>query len=358
MDSENTKSVASLRFNVLSFVPVVLLFLYGCSSIVSPQYAQPNPVSSVKFTGTIDRAFELSRNALIANGISPTAGSPELGYVSGERGPSLWSWGEIAAIYFKETKPGDILLWVVSKPKLVTNVTAPDWTGNLLAALQFQINRVEQSRADSSRGRIVPSESTGTGFAISPNGIFVTAYHVVENATDIQVRLPSGRWLPAKAIKHSRTTDIAILKADVTASAHLYLADMRQVKQGQRVFTLGYPVPGVLGEEVKYTEGVISSLSGLQGEDSLMQITVPVQPGNSGGPLVNEAGEVVGVVTSSAAISAFLKLTGTLPQNVNWAVKGSYILTILSDKLELETRSQPPDIVEMVKSAVVFIKSK
>ena len=133
---------------------------------------------------------------------------------------------------------------------------------------------------------------------------------------------------------------------------------MTRVKQGQRVFTLGYPVPGVLGEEVKYTEGVISSLSGLQGEDSLMRITVPVQPGNSGGPLVNEAGEVVGIITSSAAISAFFRLTGTLPQNVNWAVKGNYILSLLNDKPKVENRDQPPDIVEMVKSAVVLIKTE
>jgi S1-C subfamily serine protease len=212
--------------------------------------------------------------------------------------------------------------------------------------------------ADTVIGRTVPSGNTGTGFAITSNGFIVTAYHVVENATNIQVRFPSGRWVLAKPLKLSRTTDIAILKTDVTTSAHLYLADMTRVKQGQRVFTLGYPVPGVLGEQVKYTEGVISSLSGLQGEDSLMQITVPVQPGNSGGPLVNEAGEVVGIITSSAAITAFFRITGTLPQNVNWAVKGNYILSLLNDKPKVENRDQPPDIVEMVKSAVVLIKTE
>jgi S1-C subfamily serine protease len=221
-----------------------------------------------------------------------------------------------------------------------------------------ELARPKLKKADTVIGRTVPSESTGTGFAITSNGFIVTAYHVVENATNIQVRFPSGRWVLAKPLKLSRTTDIAILKTDVTTSAHLYLADMTRVKQGQRVFTLGYPVPGVLGEQVKYTEGVISSLSGLQGEDSLMQITVPVQPGNSGGPLVNEAGEVVGIITSSAAISAFFRLTGTLPQNVNWAVKGNYILSLLNDKPKVENRDQPPDIVEMVKSAVVLIKTE
>jgi S1-C subfamily serine protease len=221
-----------------------------------------------------------------------------------------------------------------------------------------ELSRPKLKKADTVIGRTVPSESTGTGFAISSNGFIVTAYHVVENATNIQVRFPSGRWVLAKPLKLSRTTDIAILKTDVTTSAHLYLADMTRVKQRQRVFTLGYPVSGVLGEEVKYTEGVISSLSGLQGEDSLMQITVPVQPGNSGGPLVNEAGEVVCIITSSAAISAFFRLTGTLPQNVNWAVKGNYILSLLNDKPKVENRDQPPDIVEMVKSAVVLIKTE
>lgn len=331
------------RIHRISRLLAALFFVAGCSTFPPPQYAQPNPVSSVRFCGTTGQAFEIAHTALIANGISPRAGSSTLGYVSGEHGASAWSWGEIVTVYFKEENPGDILLWVVSKPKLAINVTATDWTGRLLAALQMEISRIEQARVESGqRGTSTePTESTGTGFMIATNGIIVTAYHVVDNAKDIQVRLSSGTWVDAKLLKHSRSTDLAVLKIATPTPAHLRIADMTSVKQGQRVFTMGYPVSGVLGDEVKYTNGVISSLSGIQGEDSLMQITVPVQPGNSGGPLVNEAGEVVGVITSSAAISAFLRLTGTLPQNVNWAVKANYLTSLWGEPHHNPNQSHP-----------------
>jgi S1-C subfamily serine protease len=105
---------------------------------------------------------------------------------------------------------------------------------------------------------------------------------------------------------------------------YLELAPARSVRPGDPVFTVGFPMIGLLGPEPKFTDGSVSALSGLRGEASLVQITVPVQPGNSGGPLLNNLGQVVGIVTSSAAIPSFLEKAGTLPQNVNWAVKSEY----------------------------------
>jgi len=98
--------------------------------------------------------------------------------------------------------------------------------------------------------------------------------------------------------------------------------------EGDRVFTIGFPAPDLLGPAPKYTDGAISALSGLQGEAVLIQTTVPIPPGNSGGPIVNEQGEVVGIVVSSAAIETFVARTGTLPQNIDWAVKAEYALLL------------------------------
>ena len=105
---------------------------------------------------------------------------------------------------------------------------------------------------------------------------------------------------------------------------YLSLGKAGALQLGDSVFTIGYPATDILGPEPKFTDGSISSLSGLGGEASLLQMTVPVQPGNSGGPVVNGQGYAVGVVTSSAAVRPFLKATGTLPQNINWAVKADY----------------------------------
>ena len=94
----------------------------------------------------------------------------------------------------------------------------------------------------------------------------------------------------------------------------------------------------ILGKEVKYTDGSISSLSGLQGDATFFQINVPIQPGNSGGPLVNADGDVVGVVTATAAVEAFYKSVGAMPQNVNWAVKGAYASLLLPPTMEMNER--------------------
>lgn len=348
------------RRNVLVLMATVSLAMTGCSTLPPAQLSAPNRASSIVLNGSIADAFEVARDALLANGITPRSGSPELGYVKGDHGASAWSWGELVGVYFQKDGPGKVRLWPVSKPKLATNVTAPDWTGPLLLSLRELALRKEEARSQDSEPP-PPSPravSAGTGFFIGEKGIVVTALHVVDAAKEIQVRLTNGQWLPARILKMSHASDVAVLAVERESCPFLRLADMKTLKQGQKVFTLGYPLSGVLGDEVKYTEGVISSLSGIQGDDSLVQITVPIQPGNSGGPLLTEKGEVIGVITSSAAVAAFLRIAGTLPQNVNWAVKGNYISALWDSPPPASQAPVVSDVVEMVRDAIVFVKAE
>lgn len=207
-----------------------------------------------------------------------------------------------------------------------------------------------------------PSEehraSTGTGFAISSIGILVTAYHVVEGATNIEVKFAGERWMPAMLVRYSRSTDVAILQIENTLSTCLSLKSANTLRVGDFVFTMGFPVVELLGTEAKYTDGKISSLSGVEREDSLMQITVPIQPGNSGGPLVTSDGYVVGLITSTTAVKYFYAITETLPQNINWAVKSDYILPLLREgDLECsETKIANP--VQIVSKAICLVKAE
>ena len=204
-----------------------------------------------------------------------------------------------------------------------------------------------------------PSNTTvGTGFSVTPDGKILTAYHVVDRAKSLRVYLP-GRTVVAAILERSDpANDLAILKIMQSTPEYLSLAPPRSAKVGGRVFTVGFPVPGLLGQEPKYTEGTISALSGPGGSASLFQISIPIQPGNSGGPVVDDKGNVVGIVTSTAAIKNFLSATGTLPQNINWAVKSDYAQLLVDlpaalDKIEVDQQV----VVQKAMKAVCLIEA-
>ena len=204
-----------------------------------------------------------------------------------------------------------------------------------------------------------PKRSQGSCFFVSKNGLVITNYHVIEGAKEISVHYKTGLVTPANVEKVSKTTDLAILSTNTDSSDYLPLAASESSYAGQPVFTLGFPVVSLLGSEPKYTDGVISALSGIQGEASFLQVTTPIQPGNSGGPLINEQGEVVGVVTSTAAITPFFDATGSLPQNINWAIKGEYLRVLLP--IVKEAVRQPltkKDAIDHAKKAVCYITTR
>jgi len=161
----------------------------------------------------------------------------------------------------------------------------------------------------------------GTGFFVTDDGYFVTCEHVVRGATSFHLRSPSG-FLPARLIKKDRTIDVAVLKVDGTFRA-MPVAAQPRVKLGDTVFTIGFPNPDLQGVEPKLTRGEISSLAGIQDSPRYFQISVPVQPGNSGSALVDEYGNVVGVVTARLDDVGTYETSGAFPQNVNYAVKCS-----------------------------------
>jgi len=175
------------------------------------------------------------------------------------------------------------------------------------------------------------AESQGTCFLVSTNGIAVTSHHVVDEATEISVILADGRQVPAVVAKQSSSSDIAILKLDAITPDYLSFGTAKSAQIGDEIFTIGFPSKSILGADAKFTDGSISALSGFQGDATHLQISVPVQPGNSGGPVVNYQGKVVGVIAATAAFRAFFSATGALPQNVNWAVKSEYVQPMIEE---------------------------
>lgn len=168
----------------------------------------------------------------------------------------------------------------------------------------------------------------GTGFFVSEDGYLVTNFHVVEDAKQVKVKTPSGVF-DAAIIKKDRQKDLALLKVGGHFHA-LVIAEDESVPLGAAAFTIGFPNFQVQGLEPKYTDGKISSLSGLHDDPSRYQISVPVQPGNSGGPLMDRNGRVIGVIVSRLNDIRMLEVSGQLPQNVNYAIKASVLRDFLT----------------------------
>lgn len=156
--------------------------------------------------------------------------------------------------------------------------------------------------------------------------------------------------------------DLALLKA-VGRFAPLPIAASRMVKLGNTVATVGFPSIGLQGFSPKLAKGEIASLSGASDDPRYFQISVPVQPGNSGGALVDAHGNVVGIVAAKLSAKAALDATGSLPENVNYAVKSSLLLSFLESVPDVSAKLKEPntkdaafeDVVKSAQDAAVLV---
>ena len=175
-----------------------------------------------------------------------------------------------------------------------------------------------QRRSDSSRQPRNASSATGTGFAVSPNHIFTCA-HVIEDMEEIHIASFEGRHR-AEPVIVDRYNDMALLRVQPDkAFKTVGFKEGPGCVLGETVVALGFPLAGLAGGGVHVTQGGVSSLFGLRNDASMLQFTAPIQPGSSGSPLFNEAGMVVGMVTSTVPDT----------QNMNFAVKAGLILAFL-----------------------------
>jgi serine protease Do len=219
---------------------------------------------------------------------------------------------------------------------------------------------IRQSSAKADEAQI--SGRSGTAFYVSDR-LVVSNYHVVRGAKSINV-LVQGREVPAEVVTRDETNDLAIMKlSDSTgyfAGKLPYELDASDVSVGSQVFTFGFPLGDLLGHDSKYSEGVIASLSGIADDPRLMQITAPLQPGNSGGPLFTSGGHLVGVVVASLDAKFVIENYGVIPQNVNFAVKVGYLkemLKMLPECRDVESQGVATTDKEALSRAVVQVRA-
>lgn len=202
-------------------------------------------------------------------------------------------------------------------------------------------------------------EWSGTGFALK-NGYVVTNYHVIENAKSIIIQGINGdfdKQYNATIVATDKYNDLALLQIVDNAFKGFgiipYNVKTTVSEVGEDVFVLGYPLTSTMGDEIKLTTGVVSSKSGFQGDVSLYQISAPIQPGNSGGPLFDGKGNIIGIVSA--------KHKGT--ENVSYAIKTSYLKNLMESSIPTNILPQTNKIqnqnlsgkVKSVKDYVYYI---
>ncbi len=187
-------------------------------------------------------------------------------------------------------------------------------------------------------------EVSGSGFFITDDGYFITNQHVAGSGANVRIHTASG-IIPAKVIKVDEQSDLTLLKAEGKFS-ELPVILSRGVQLGATVATVGFPNIGLQGFSPKLAKGEIASLAGIQDDARHFQISVPMQPGNSGGALVDERGNVIGVVVAKLSQEAALATSGSFAENVNYAIKSSYLLSFLESVPEVAAKLKEPNTMQ------------
>ncbi|MDX2464407.1 MAG: tetratricopeptide repeat-containing serine protease family protein [Porticoccus sp.] len=191
---------------------------------------------------------------------------------------------------------------------------------------QMLVREGSTTGAKPSPGMLI-KQGTGTAFFVSTFGQAVTNHHVVNECTEVRIE---GRDGVVTITTSDRANDLALLQVpyqvNVTAAINAHPEDLRQ---GDDIAVFGFPLNSLLSAGGNLTPGIVSALTGLGNNTSQIQITASIQPGSSGSPVINNKGEVVGVVSMKLSDSKMVKATGQVAQNVNFAVSGQTLKSFL-----------------------------
>jgi S1-C subfamily serine protease len=231
------------------------------------------------------------------------------------------------------------------------------------AAIKYACSNSAAGKPDDTKGSGTGSVSSGTAW-MAPKGYLVTASHVVHAATALTLLQDGKQVGTAIVVADDPANDVAILRPTLKDGRHIAIPIAESpARLGERIFTLGYPVPDKLGVSLKVTSGEVSSLAGNDVDSQrtddirLMQVSAPIQSGNSGGPLIDDNGYVVGIVISKQQMAT----ADEIAENINYSLKISYVRSILDELPDIggyqsaKSSTGREDIVSSIRNGVFLI---
>lgn len=238
----------------------------------------------------------------------------------------------------------------------------------LSAMLACQRERSDRSIADAKAAAAAeqkgqPKErrtaSSGTGFYVSTGGHILTNHHVVKDCQRLEVAVPGQPAERVKLVTSDQKNDLALLQGE--SKPTVLPAFRTRVRLGDGIAVYGFPLSGVLATGGNFTLGNVTALAGLGDDTSQFQISAPVQPGNSGGPLLDKFGNVVGVIVAKLNVLGVARYTNDVAQNVNFAIKASTASAFLetagltAPNGELGKELDPADLADRAKEFTVKV---
>lgn len=186
------------------------------------------------------------------------------------------------------------------------------------------------------------SSGFGTGFVVSAAGHIVTNNHVIDGCSELKGNLTGEAAMVLRVVSSDANNDLALLQAPSTATFKEFarIRD-RSIRSGDSVVAIGFPFHGLLTSDFTVTTGIVSSLSGMRNDSRFLQISAPVQPGNSGGPLFDTTGQIVGVVTGKLDGLRVAVATGSIPENINFAIKTGALRDFLDNSVVPYQTAEP-----------------
>jgi S1-C subfamily serine protease len=202
---------------------------------------------------------------------------------------------------------------------------------------------------------------TGTGFVVSPNGHIVTNNHVISGCGEIRGNLTGDAPATLRVVSADESNDLALLQGPAASFKEYVRIRDHTIRSGDSVVAIGFPYHGLLTSDFTVTTGIVSSLSGILNDSRFLQITAAVQPGNSGGPLLDTSGQIVGVVSGKLDAIKFARATGNIPENINFAIKTGALRDFLDNSVvpyqtaESKADLKTPEIASNARAYTLLI---
>lgn len=198
----------------------------------------------------------------------------------------------------------------------------------------------------------ISRSSTGTGFIITQDGHIITNNHVVEACETAKIIINDNK-MEGTIVARSTELDLAVIKSDAQVNPPSFR--INEAILGETISVAGFPLTGILSSDLNITNGIVSAVRGMRDESVTFQITAPTQPGNSGGPVLDERGNVIGIVVSKLSSLWTLARTRDLPQNVNFAIHASYAIEFLKQN-GVRPRDNESSILIDTKATAAYAK--